>query len=50
MNGTLVSEVVPGSYDIWLEDVPETCAIDGPASFTIELGETLDLEYSVSCP
>lgn len=49
-NGTLVAEVQPGSYEIWLDDVPGTCGVIGPRSFTIALRDTLDLVYSVSCP
>ena len=42
--------VEPGSYEIWLEDVPSTCGIRGPSLFTIALRDTVDVVYAVSCP
>jgi hypothetical protein len=49
-NGALVTEIEPGTWDIWLEDVPTTCVVDGPRTVTIRMGETRDLVYRVSCP
>jgi hypothetical protein len=49
-NGALTVPVEPGSYEIWLEDVPPTCGIRGPAIFTIALRDTVDVVYAVSCP
>ena len=49
-NGTLEAQVEPGAYDIWLYDVPATCGVSGPSQFSIELRDTVDVAYSVSCP
>jgi hypothetical protein len=49
-NGTLTATVEPGSYEIWLEDVPRTCELRGPSLFTIALRDTVDVVYAVSCP
>jgi hypothetical protein len=49
-NGSLTVPVEPGSYEIWLEDVPSTCGIRGPSLFTIALRDTVDVVYAISCP
>lgn len=49
-NGTLITQIPPGSYDIRLEGIPVTCSLVGPSSFSIAQGDTLDLAYSVTCP
>lgn len=49
-NGTLVAQVDQGAYEIWLDDVPATCGISGPSQFSIELRDTVDVAYVVSCP
>lgn len=49
-NGTLLAQVPGGSYEIWLEGVPVTCAFNGPSFFTVADRDTLDLRYVVSCP
>ena len=49
-NGTLVAQVDQGVYEIWLYDVPATCDINGPSQFSIELRDTVDVAYAVSCP
>ena len=49
-NGTLEAQVEPGVYDIWLYDVPATCGVSGPSQFSIELRDTVDVAYTVSCP
>jgi hypothetical protein len=48
--GELVTEIPPGSYEIWLEGIPVTCSLVGPTSFTARPGDKVDLTYVVSCP
>ena len=49
-NGTLVVEMEPGLWDVWLADVPTTCVTGGPQSASLDRGETVTLRWQVSCP
>ena len=49
-NGTLLAQVDQGVYQIWLDDVPATCGVSGAAQCSIELRDTVDVAYTVSCP
>lgn len=49
-NGRLVVQIDPGTWNIWLDDVPTTCGVLGPSWFVIERSETLTVTFSVSCP
>jgi hypothetical protein len=49
-NGTLVAPIDPGTYDLWLADIPTTCGHTGRRQFAIVRGQTVPLSFTVSCP
>jgi hypothetical protein len=49
-NGTLVVELLPDTYEIWLSDVPAACALPAAVSFSLEQRQLLDIALAVSCP
>lgn len=50
-NGTLVAEVEPGTYNVWLDDLPSNCqSASSPFDeFRILAADTLDVELPVTC-
>jgi len=50
-NGSLLAKVAPDPYHIWLQDVPNNChsASSSSDEFTVVAGDTLDVEFPVTC-
>jgi hypothetical protein len=50
-NGSLLAEVTPGPYNIWLEDLPSNCHSASKPSdeFSVIAADTLDVELPVTC-
>jgi hypothetical protein len=50
-NGTLVAEVEPGTYNVWLDDLPSNCqSASSPFDeFRVPAADTLDVELPVTC-
>ena len=50
-NGSLLAQIYPGTWELWLEDVPSTCSVSEPSppSVTIQLGDTVDVAFHVEC-
>jgi hypothetical protein len=50
-NGTLVTQLYPGLWELWLEDFPSNCSVSEPVppNFTIEYGDSLDVVFNVVC-